>query len=208
MDQGQPEICQTEESSSGERERSERELVADVLRKDRKATAELVSLCADDVYGYVRRRLIPRTDLVEDLVQEVFLAAWENLDKFRGDSSLRSWMLGIARHKVEDHYRKRLRELQFDDRDESPEGDPASLPDFEETLAKRQAGQRMQEILTRLPETYSVVLLWRYWERRSLRDIAVQTGRTEKAVERLLARARQQFKKRWNERQFSQRERQ
>ena len=203
MDQGQPEMCEIEERAATGQERSDRELVAEVLRKDRKATAEFVARCADSVYGYVRHRLIPRTDLVDDLVQEIFLAAWENLERFRGDSPLRNWLLGIARHKVEDHYRKRLRELPLEDEEERLENSPSDVPDLEETLAKRQAGQRTREILSSLSETYSVILLWRYWEKRSLRDIAVQTGRTEKAIERLLARARQQFKKRWNERQAS-----
>src|SRR5215472_9637782 len=203
MDQGQPEICEIEERAATGQERSDRELVAQVLRKDRKATAEFVARCADSVYGYVRRRLIPRADLVDDLVQEVFLAAWENLEKFRGDSPLRSWLLGIARHKVEDHYRKRLRELQFQDEGEGPIEEPVSSHNLEEVLTKRETGQRTQQILKALPETYSMILLWRYWEKRSLQDIAVQIGRTEKGVERLLARARQQFKKRWYERQSS-----
>jgi len=193
-----------ERSASGEK-RSDRELVAEILSKDRKATAEFVARYADHVYAYVRRRLIPRADLVEDLVQEVFLAAWESLDKFRGDSSLRNWLLGIARHKVEDHYRKRLRELQLAEEEEGTESEPVSAHDLEEALAERQTGELTREVLSILPETYSVVLLWRYWENRSLRDIAVQTGRTEKSIERLLARARQQFKKRWYEQRSSKR---
>jgi len=124
-------------------------------------------------------------------------------DKFRGDSSLRSWLLGIARHKVEDHYRKRLRELQLAEEEEGTESEPVSAHDLEGALAERQTGELTREVLSILPENYSVVLLWRYWENRSLRDIAVQTGRTEKAIERLLARARQQFKKRWYEQQSS-----
>ena len=198
MNQG-PGTCQAKESSAGADRLSDRELVAEVLRKDRKATAEFVDRYADHVYAYVRRRLIPRADLVDDVVQEIFLAAWENLDKFKGDSPLRSWLLGIARHKVEDHYRKRLREIPLEEEDENLESQPENAHALEEALAKRQIGQRTQGILATLPETYSIVLLWRYWENRSLRDIAVQIGKTEKGVERLLARARQQFKKRWYE---------
>jgi len=201
MNQEQPEICQAEEASAGANQLSDRDLVAEVLRKDRKATAEFVARYADHVYSYVRRRLIPRADFAEDLVQDVFLAAWENLEKFRGESALRTWLLGIARHKVEDHYRKRLRELPLQDEHETTRDEPASSDDLDEALVRRQTGQTTQEILKTLPETYSVILLWRYWEKRSLRDIAVQIGRTEKGVERLLARARQQFKKRWYERQ-------
>ncbi|MDE3178037.1 MAG: RNA polymerase sigma factor [Acidobacteriota bacterium] len=201
MERAEPESFVRQEHHERARELSDRELVEEVLRKDRKATAEFVARCADHVYGYVWRRLVPRSDLVEDLVQEIFLAAWQSLHTFRGDSSLRSWLLGIARHKVEDHYRRRLRELQTGDEDEIPGDEPASSTDLEEALAARQAGQRTREILAGLPEVYSLILSWRYWEKRSLREIAQQTNKTEKAVERLLARARQQFKKRWNEQQ-------
>jgi len=75
------------------------------LRQDRKATAEFLFLHADPVYTCVPNRLIPRTDLVQDVFQDVFLAAWQGLAGFRGTSSLRSWLLGIARHKVENYYR-------------------------------------------------------------------------------------------------------
>src|SRR5262249_40601357 len=57
----------------------DQELVQAVLRKDRKATALFVEKYADSVYGYVRSRLAPRGDLADDLVQDVFLAAWEAL---------------------------------------------------------------------------------------------------------------------------------
>ena len=88
----------------------ERELVAAILRKDRKATARFVADYTDCVYGYVRHRLAPRADLVDDVVQDVFLAALGSLSTFLGNAPLRSWLLGIARHKVEAYYRQRLRE--------------------------------------------------------------------------------------------------
>ena len=66
----------------------------------------------DAVYSFIRRHLSPRHDLVYDLVQEVFIAAWESLNSFRGTSPLRAWLLGIARHKVEDYYRRLLQSAQ------------------------------------------------------------------------------------------------
>jgi RNA polymerase sigma-70 factor (ECF subfamily) len=201
MGQEQPGPVEIQPSSVGVQELSDQDLVAEILRHDRKATAEFVARCTDHVYRYVRRRLVPRVDLVEDLVQEIFLAAWQSLDKFRGDASLRSWMLGIARHKVEDYYRSRLREVQIEEEDEDAREDPASSDDLDNAIATRQDRQIAREILTNLPESYALILLWRYWEKRSLREIAGETGRTEKAIERLLARARNQFKKRWHERQ-------
>jgi RNA polymerase sigma-70 factor (ECF subfamily) len=88
-------------------------LVAAVLRKDRKATAEFVARYSDCVYRYVRGRLSPRLDLVDDTVQDIFLAAWEHLSTYRGTSPLQDWLLGVARHKVEDYYRSVLRQPEL-----------------------------------------------------------------------------------------------
>jgi len=175
------------------------ELAAALLRKDRKATADFVSLYADAIYAYVRRRLIPRSDLADDIVQEVFVGAWDNLANFRGESSLRAWLLGIAKHKIEDYYRQRIRQaevLASVDMDELEV--PSAYQHSEELIDKRRVEDKIRATLTTLPETYSLILLWRYWEKRSAREIAIALGRTEKAVERLLARARAQFRKKWN----------
>jgi len=59
-------------------------LIAAVLGKDRKATAEFVDRYAADLYSYVRARLAPQYDQVDDQVQEIFLAAWEYLSQYRG----------------------------------------------------------------------------------------------------------------------------
>jgi RNA polymerase sigma factor (sigma-70 family) len=58
--------------------------------------------------------------------------------------------------------------------------------------------EEIQRTLASLPEAYRTVLLWRYLENRSAREMAQLAGKTEKAIERLLARAREQFRRRWN----------
>jgi RNA polymerase sigma-70 factor (ECF subfamily) len=174
---------------------SDQQLVADILRRDRKATAQFVSQHTDAIYAYVRHRLSPRTDLVDDMVQDVFVAALGSLAQFRGTSSLRAWLLGIARHKVEDFYRKQLRAPESLD-DESAE--PAvETPLQDEAIDRQRAQARTQAVLRQLPAQYSIALLWRYWENRSVRDIAEATGKTEKAIERTLARARARFRALW-----------
>jgi RNA polymerase sigma factor (sigma-70 family) len=177
----------------------EAQLIAAILRKDRKAAADFVAAHADAIYAYVRHRLAPRLERVEDLVHDVFLAALMNLAGFRGTSSLRSWLLGIARHKVEDYYRQRLHEpdaiADGAEHDEPADADPP----IEERIDRARAAARIHDIMQRLPESYSIVLLWRYWENRSVREIANATGKTEKSIERLLARARSRFRELWNE---------
>ena len=171
-------------------------LVTAVLQRDRKATAEFVDTYTDAVYAFIRRRLSPRLDLVEDLVQEVFIAAWENLNSFRGASPLRAWLLGIARHKVEDYYRRRLQSAQPLE-PATAEELPAEDLDMEGIADRERTERRARQVLEELPERYRVALQWRYWEKRSTRQMAKAVGRSEKAIERLLARAREQFRRRW-----------
>ncbi len=173
-------------------------LVGEVLRKDRKATAEFVERYTDCVYSYVRRRVMPQAETVEDLVQEVFLAAWNSLKSFRGEASLRHWLVGIARHKIEDYYRKRLREPEVPDEIDEELPEQVFIPKYEDQLDRAANLEKTHRVLAKLPDNYGLVLLWRYMEQRSAREMAQLTGRTEKAIERLLARARDRFRKEWN----------
>jgi RNA polymerase sigma-70 factor, ECF subfamily len=176
---------------------SDLQLAAAIVQRDRKATARLIELHADAVHRYVWRRLAPKVDLVDDLVQEVFVAAWRGLEKYSGEASLKTWLVSIARHKVEDHYRSTLgaslESLEA-------EGDAHSVVDSVNLDAlvehSRQAG-RAAKILLEIPYEYAAALRWRYWEGRTAREMATTTGRTEKAVERLLARARERFRIGW-----------
>jgi RNA polymerase sigma-70 factor (ECF subfamily) len=173
-------------------------LVTAVLKKDRKASAEFVGRFADGIYSYVRSRLAPRYDQVEDLVQETFLAAWENLSHYESSGSLRSWLLGIARHKVEDYYRARLRAPDPAENEDEDGAIVASPPVVHELMEQEQLRTKTQQVLAALPEQYRLVLIWRYWDQVSAREMAIKTDKTEKAIERLLARARAAFRERWS----------
>jgi RNA polymerase sigma-70 factor (ECF subfamily) len=171
----------------------ESRLITAVIERDRKATAEFVATHSDAVYNYLRRRLFPRMDVAEDLLQEVFLDALKGLGTFRQESGLRAWLLGIARHKLQDYYRRRLRE----DWIASEADEPLVEERFDDWLDEQNLSARVEQTLGALPEAYRVVLMWRYWEKVSAAEMAARTGKTEKAVERMLARAREQFRRRW-----------
>lgn len=174
------------------------QLIASVLRKDRKAAARFVAEHIDAVYGYARHRLTPRADLVDDVVQDVFLAALNGLAAFQGQSTLRTWLLGIARHKIEDLYRQRLRtSLAFDDLNSDEKEQLSDATPLDEQVDRARARARARHVLAQIPQRYGLMLTWRYWEQRSTRDIAAAIGTTEKSVERTLARARAKFKELW-----------
>jgi RNA polymerase sigma-70 factor (ECF subfamily) len=60
---------------------------------------------SDLLFSYALKR-VSDEGFSKDLVQETFLAAWRNKDKFRGDSSLKTWLFTIIRSKIVDHFRK------------------------------------------------------------------------------------------------------
>lgn len=62
----------------------------------------------DTLYRYALRRT-SRADIAEDLVQETLLAAWRGRNAFRGMSGERTWLMGILKHKVDDHFRSAYR---------------------------------------------------------------------------------------------------
>ena len=69
----------------------------------------------DVMYRYALKH-VRNEHVAQDLVQEALLAAWRGRDNFDGRSQVRTWLIGILRHKVLDHYRRRKRE--------SPASDP------------------------------------------------------------------------------------
>jgi len=170
-------------------------LRAAILDRDRKAIAELVSLHADAIYRFIYHRL-DRPEAVDDLVQDVFLAALTAIATFRVESSLRTWILSIARHKIADYYRSRLRSIVFEDTDTRSD-EPAADLRIEELVDRRRLEEHARAVLSTLSDSYRAVLVCRYWDQRSVAEIAEMSGKSEKSIERLLARAREQFKRRW-----------
>lgn len=75
--------------------------------------AVIIESWVDEHGDYLFRYALPRVrdqHVAEELVQETFLAALKAVESFRGDSSPRTWLVGLLRRKIADHYRKRSRE--------------------------------------------------------------------------------------------------
>jgi RNA polymerase sigma-70 factor (ECF subfamily) len=117
-------------------------------------------------------------DIAADLVQDTLLAALRTTEKFGGRSSVRTWLLGILKHKISDHFRKLGRETNFTDlaffQDEQSEKFDSA--DFwnadgrgpcewntggEEALTRTEFLTALQACLGKLPERVSAVFLMR-----------------------------------------------
>ena len=143
----------------------------------------------DRVRRYTRVKLGTPED-GDDAVQDVFLAAWRGLPRFRyeHEGSFPGWLFGIARHVVAQHRRGKGRAVLVPI-DEAPE----SMVEFEGTAVSRRL---LVEELGKLPEAQREALVLRFVAGLPIRDVAASMGKTERAVTALQLRGLERLKSR------------
>ena len=130
-----------------------------------------------------------------DITQEVFLRAWRNLDSFRGDSSLSTWLYRVCTNLCVDLARKKTGEgasASIDD-EESPAAavaDPVRMNRPEEAAENNELRQELQYALSQLSEEHRRIVILRDVGGLSYADIARTLGLEEGTVKSRLARAR------------------
>lgn len=145
---------------------------------DRAAFEVLCTRYLPTVYNRLRA-LVP-ADVVEDITQEVLIAAMRGIRRFGGHSTFRTWLSAITRHKVADFYRQRSRRPQttaLDDELQQSNGQA-----WEEHAAVRVA-------LSRLPEHYQEIILLRFSDGLAFQDIADTLGISLEATKSRYRRA-------------------
>lgn len=166
--------------------------MARFARGDGSAFAEIVSAHQGRISRLVYR-LLGWRDEADDVVQEVFLAALKNLRRFRGRSSLSTWLTRIAINKCRTHRRRRfLRERLF-----RAAGDEAGLVRVGPADRAHMAGEtfeRVRRAVARLPGRYREVVVLRYLEEMPVEQITRTLGLSRNAVEVRLHRARQRLR--------------
>jgi RNA polymerase sigma-70 factor (ECF subfamily) len=173
----------------------ESELVEKLRSGDSAAKEELYNTYKDRLHSLVFERVGRNQAVVEDLVQEVFLAALSSLDKFRGDSRLHTWLCSIAYHKIGDFYRRQAREAKPGELPSSIDAmDPKRIWDTEPTpltvIESEGTRHAVRQALVDLPMDYQQVLALKYIEDMPVQEISQVMGRSPKSVEGLLTRAR------------------
>lgn len=168
-----------------------------VAAGDPEAARDLCELHLPRLYAYILGRSGLDPDASAEVAQETIVAALRSAQHFRGQSSLDTWLCAIARRKVADHYRRESRRPLSLDR-LTLEGlallDTRPLP--EETALREETAATVHRALWRLPADQREAALRKYLDGRSVAEIAVELGRSEKAVESLLSRAREGLRKR------------
>jgi RNA polymerase sigma-70 factor (ECF subfamily) len=156
------------------------------------------------VYSLAMRMLRQEQD-AEDVTQQTFLSALENLDGFRGEAMFSTWLLRIASHAALKVIRKRegLKTVSLEAATEESEGfDYVPHPEFiadwrqspEQVVEKHEIQRLLDEALARLDENHRLVFLLRDVEGLSIRETAEALGLSEANTKVRLLRARLQLR--------------
>ena len=143
-----------------------------------------------EVHGYLFARCRNR-ETAEELTADVFMAAVSSIRRSTVAEVTTAWLIGIARHKLVDHWRRAEREQRrlhavADD----PTVDKAEVDPWDvqlDVLAARDA-------LEQLDAKHRAVLTLRYLDGLSVPEVAAVVGRSVHATEALLVRARRAFR--------------
>ncbi len=143
----------------------------------RQAFSSLVDAYQEKVYWKVRKIVIDHDD-ANDVTQDVFIKVWQNLDKFRADSKLYTWIYRIAVNESLTFIKKKRKQNQI-----SLEDNQLLVASFDKGVKSGyidgdEIELKLQKAILQLPDKQRLVFDMRYFDKLSYEDIAEITGTT------------------------------
>ena len=180
----------------------DQQLVERLLRGDARAFDQFFNEYYPKLFRFVKRRLPEDPAAAEDVAQATLCRALESLRTWRGEAALMTWLCTLCRRELSARWRDAR---HFAAAPALVEDDPEVRAALESLLATQGSDPLMlagqQELraticaaLDYLPPPYADILEWKYVRDMSVADIALRLGRSAKATESLLTRARESFR--------------
>ena len=167
----------------------DRELVGHARSGSHRAFGEIVERHGDVVFRVAARIVGPHE--AEDVAQEAFLRAYHSLDRFRGDSHFRSWLLQIVHNTALNAVNRRVPEPVGSPADaDGADPLPPSARQPAESLEERERRERLEMKLRDLRSEHRIVLVLRDVEGMAYEEIAEVTDTPLGSVKGRLHRAR------------------
>jgi len=140
------------------------------------------------------RSVVLNDSEAEDVVQEAYVRAFINLDQFRGDSSLATWLSRIVLNEALGRLRRRRPIVDLGTIENQAPSQiisfPAAQPDPERTVAQQEIRRLVEQAIDALPEAFRIVLVARIIEDMSIEETAELFGLRAETVRTRLHRAR------------------
>ncbi|MGD0519539.1 MAG: sigma-70 family RNA polymerase sigma factor [Thermoguttaceae bacterium] len=175
------------------------ELLRGVRAGDLSAWEQLYVRCLPTVWRYVYLRAGGDRHLAEDIVSETVLALVRQISSLKpDDGNLSGWLITVARNKLGDHRRNAARAAALAAKARDDDISPIAGDGPEAVLEAAETRKQVLAVMDGLPDEERLALEWKYIDDLSVGDIADRLGRTEKAVESVLYRARRSFRANFN----------
>jgi len=173
---------------------NEEGLIKKIAAGEKEFFGELVLKHQDFIFNAVSK-YVRFEEEARDITQEVFVKAYENIEKFRGDSKFSSWLYRIA-YNLSMNWSERVkgRETQLDDSFAETIAAPPDLAD--EIFERELILARITEIIEEIPLKYKVVIKLYYFEEKSYQEIADALNIPINTVKIQLLRAKEHIRKR------------
>jgi RNA polymerase sigma factor (sigma-70 family) len=144
-------------------------------------------------------RMVEHKETAEDLTQETFVKLFRSLHLFRGDSQFTTWLYRMTINLVTDHLRSQRKKpyQAFFDKVKGWFIEPEEQP--EEKLLHKEEQQRMQQLLSELPDKYKLILYLYHYKQLSYQEMSTVTGLPVKTIETRLYRGKALLKEKWME---------
>ena len=151
---------------------------------DRRAFAALYDRHLDAVYRYAFYRL--RSDAeAEDVTSDIFHRALVAMPKYEPRRPFLAFLYGIARHVVADYLREQRPRASFED----AIAHASDAPGPEETAARLDDARRLRAAIARLTPIQQDIVIFRFLEERSTKEVAQLTGKPESTIRGIQMRA-------------------
>jgi RNA polymerase sigma-70 factor (ECF subfamily) len=180
----------------------DQELVNRLLRGDSRAFDQFFNEYYPKLYRFAKRRLPHDASAAEDVAQATLCRALGSLQGFRGEAALMTWLCTLCRRELAGRWHEAR---PFATAPALAEDDPEVRAALESLLAvesndpvlaagRAEVRESICAALDYLPSPYADVLEWKYVHDLSVAEIAGRLGRSTKATESLLTRARESFR--------------
>lgn len=172
---------QTETDSTrdhaSESSREDDVLVQRAVGGDERAYSDIVEKYQRALYYHILK-MVRNRDVIDDLVQEVFVKAFDNLNSYSTDYAFSTWLYRIATNHTIDYLRKKkLQTLSIDEPVKTREGEmQMELPDedmaTDRRVIRKQRSNIIRDAIENLPPKYRKVIQMRHMEEKSYQEIA------------------------------------
>lgn len=170
-----------------------RGLIERCAQRDERALTELHRLMARRIYAFAFHRLRDE-EAAQTVVVDALHEVWKCAAKFRGESRVSTWILGIARYKMMAHWRQAAGELEHEDIADYAETLPSDLDDGAKALSRWQEQQVVSVCMNELSAVQRECVQLVYFEGMGLSEVAAIQQTPENTVKTRLFHARKSMR--------------